>query len=346
MARKKLDAFLINFPQDTRYLTGFSGEDSWMVVTPRSVTLLSDRRFEEELAVHTPYVKAVMRKKSLASELGQMVRRHRVRALGIQSEHMTLATQKAITKEVPSRILKTTFDWLVEQRSVKDVAEVEIIRQAAQIQEQAFGRMLKKIKAGMTEKQVCAILEFEMKSLGADGPSFSTIIAAGPNSSIPHYRPGEVKIERNQPLLVDFGAVYKGYCSDMTRVVVLGRFPAKIREIYKIVREAMLAGIAAVRPGANLKEVDAAARKIIQKAGYGKQFGHGLGHGIGLEIHEEPRLSWLAKGRLKPGQVVTVEPGIYLPGLGGVRLEDDLLVTESGHRNLCSLPTDLESAMI
>ena len=346
MSDNKLDAFLLTNPTDIFYLTGFSGEDSWALVNAGSVTALSDRRFEEELALKTPHLIAVMRKKSLTEELKKVSRKHRLRRIGFQSDYTTVKQRKEIAKGIGGKKLRDTADWMITLRKTKNDAEVRCIETAVRIQERAFRAMLREIKPGMTERQATAILEFNMKKLGADGTSFGTIVAAGANSSIPHYRAGDVKIKKGSPILFDFGARYRGYCSDMTRVIAFDRFPSKIEKIYRIVRDAYLAGIDAVRPGAHLKDVDAVARKVIEKAGYGKAFGHSLGHGIGLDIHEEPRLAKLSKGQLEPGNVVTIEPGIYLPGVGGVRIEDDILVTSKGHRNLCSLPTDLESAII
>ncbi len=346
IAESGADAMLISNPYDIRYLTGFGGEDSWAVIGPKDVTVLSDRRFEEELTVHTPYVRAVMRKNSLSEELGKVAKRHRMRKIAVQAEHVTLSQRRSIVKHLKKTSLPLTDGWLLQQRAIKDAREVAMIEEAIAIQQEAFKKLLPQIKVGMTERQVCAILEFTMRKLGADGPAFKTIVGAGPNSSIPHYHPGDFKIEKNQPLLIDFGAVKHGYHSDMTRVVVIGKLSKRMAEVYNVVRESQLAGIAAIGPGKSLKDVDKAARDVIKRAGYGKQFGHSLGHGLGLQIHEEPRLSWAAKGELQAGHVVTVEPGVYLPGVGGVRLEDDVLVTPIGGRPLCSLPTDLNSAMI
>lgn len=344
LRKQDLDGLLVNHPPDIQYLTGFGGEDSWALITPRQVVVISDRRFEEELQVHHRYVRAVMRPGTLAEALEDAA--ENLKHIGVQAEHLTLAARKAIVSHLGARRLKETHGLLLEQRSVKDEQEVKLIRKAVKIQEQAFGQLLTELKPGMTEKQVCARLEYLMREGGADEASFKTIIGAGPNASIPHYRPGSAKLKKGQAVLIDFGARFGGYCSDMTRVVALGKMPPKVREIYEICREAQLAGIAAIGPGVALRDVDAAARKVIDDAGYGRQFGHGLGHGIGLEIHESPRLSKIAQGVLKPGHVVTVEPGIYLPGVGGVRLEDDVLVTETGRRNLCTLPTELNSAII
>jgi Xaa-Pro aminopeptidase len=339
-------AMLLSNASDIRYLTGFTGEDSWALVTRRGVTAISDRRFEEELATGTPHLRAVMRKESLAEELGRELRAARVKKLIVQAEHVTLTQRASIGRYCRGVKLVPVSGWLLEQRAVKDDSEVAHIEEAIAIQQAAFTQLKGQLKVGMAERQVCAQLEFNMRRLGADGPAFRTIVGVGANSSIPHYHPGDFKVKRNEPLLIDFGAVVHGYHSDMTRVIVLGKLSRKMVEVYEVVREAQAAGIAAIAPGKKLADVDAAARKVIKAAGYGKQFGHGLGHGIGLQIHEEPRLSWAAEGVLEMGHVVTVEPGIYLPGVGGVRLEDDVLVTERGGRNLCTLPTDLESAMI
>jgi Xaa-Pro aminopeptidase len=190
------------------------------------------------------------------------------------------------------------------------------------------------------------LLGFEMRRRGALNSSFDTIIGVGANGSLPHYRPGNVKLTANSPLLIDWGARYKGYCSDLTRCLFVGHVAMQMREIYKIVLEAQLAAIAAIKPGAHGKKVDKAARDLITKAGYGEKFGHGTGHGLGRDIHEAISLSKLSTTVLEPGMIITVEPGIYLPGVGGVRIEDDVLVTKTGHRVLSSLPKDLASAEI
>jgi Xaa-Pro aminopeptidase len=235
-------------------------------------------------------------------------------------------------------------------RLIKDASEVELIRHAARIQEAALLATLPELVKGagrITEQDVAARLEAEMKRLGSTMPGFATIVAAEPNGSLPHYRAGARVVERNRSVLIDWGATFRGYHSDMTRVVAMGRWPTKIREIYEIVLEAQMTAAAALKPGKTTAEIDALARGIITKAGYGEAFGHGLGHGLGLNGHEEPRLTHLlAPTVLRPGQVVTVEPGIYLPGVGGVRIEDDYLVTEDGAECLCTLPKDLRWATL
>ena len=203
------------------------------------------------------------------------------------------------------------------------------------------------LKPGQHEAELAAFLEYRVRALGADGVSFPTIVAADANAALPHAIPGRRKLKAGSSVLIDWGARFGGYCSDMTRVVALGKMKPKVREIYQIVLDAQLAAIDAIKPGVRQVDVDRVARDVIDQAGYGEQFGHGLGHGLGLDIHEAPRLSPLAgDGVLQPGHVVTVEPGIYLPGQGGVRIEDDVLVTERGHRVLTDLPKTLESAII
>lgn len=348
LRRLRIDALLVNNPRDIRYLTGFVGDDSWALIPASSsrVHVLSDSRFEEQIQIEAPHVISHIRRKGLAEELARVRQEEGFRRIGLQASYITVATRKAIEKKVGARRIKDVDDGLLAQRAIKDKTEIANIRKAGEIQQEAFRRLLKTLKAGQTENEIAARLEYEMRSLGADGPSFPTIVAAGANASLPHAIPGQAKLQRNNILLVDWGARYNGYCSDMTRVIALVKMPAKIREIYQIVLEAQLAGIEAIRPGARLKDVDAAARSVIEKAGYGDNFGHGLGHGLGLNIHELPSLGKLSKGELQPGQVVTVEPGIYLPGIGGVRIEDDVLVTERGRQVLTHLPKDLDSAII
>ncbi|MBB6431092.1 M24 family metallopeptidase [Algisphaera agarilytica] len=343
------DALLVTNPVDTRYLTGFVGDDSWTLVPAKrgQPIVLSDNRFEEQIKQEAPHVKAVMRKQSLADELAKLADRRNLQRIAVQCGHLTLAQYDAIGKKVGKRRLQAFEDGLLEQRAVKTDDEVRLIRKAGKIQQEAFIELLDFIEPGQRESEVAAFLEYRMRALGADGVSFPSIVAADANAALPHAIPGNRKLKKGGIVLIDWGAKYKGYCSDMTRVIGLGGMKPKMREIYQVCLESQLAGIDAIRPGVKLTDVDAAARKVIDDAGYGDFFGHGLGHGIGLDIHEAPRLSPLAgPGVLEPGHVVTVEPGIYLPGVGGVRIEDDVLVTARGKQVLTDLPKSLESAII
>ncbi len=343
-----IDALLINNPRDIRYLTGFIGDDSWAVVPIRSsaVTVISDSRFDEQIRRDAPHVTVMMRKGSVSDEIKNWMEHRGIEKLGLQEGHITLSQRRALAKKLGAKRLVAIDDGLIQQRSVKNEHEIKAIRRALKIQQEAYQRTLAWIEPGQSENEVAAYLEYQMRSLGADGPSFPTIIAADANASLPHAVPGSRKVRPRGSVLIDWGARWNGYCSDLTRVIAIGKMKPKVREIYIIVRDAQQAAIETIAPGVPAKQVDTAARQLIDKAGYGSHFGHSLGHGLGLDVHEQPTLSSRSHGVLEPGQVVTVEPGIYLPGVGGVRIEDDVLVTARGRRVLSRLPSDLESAII
>jgi Xaa-Pro aminopeptidase len=237
---------------------------------------------------------------------------------------------------------------LVEElREIKDAHELASLRKAVRQAQRGFAVMRASLKGDMTELEFAHDLEHAMRGFGARAAGFDPIVAVGPRAALPHANPTSARISEADLLLIDWGAMSQdGYRSDLTRVLVTGRISSKLRKIYEVVLKAQLRGIAAIRPGVTGKQVDAAARSVIEKAGYGKQFGHGLGHGIGLDIHEGTRLSPVSKDVLKPGMVITVEPGIYIPGWGGVRIEDDILVTRDGHEVLTSVPKQFEDAIL
>ncbi|HVX86293.1 MAG TPA: Xaa-Pro peptidase family protein [Phycisphaerae bacterium] len=350
LEKAKAPALLVTSFTDVSWLTGFEGDDSHAIVTPEKLILISDHRYEEQITREAPWAATVMRKKTIWQETANQLKRLKVKKVAVQAEALTLrgqATLHEFLKKAKTKLrMAAVADMIVELRHIKDEHEIGIIEEAIRIAEGAFEALQRQIRRGMTENDLAGRLGYEMRKRGALNSSFDSIVAAGANGSLPHYRPGEARLEANSPLLVDWGARYRGYCSDLTRVVFAGEVSGKIREIYQIVLEAQLAAIAAIRPGAHGKKVDRAARDIIEKAGYGEQFGHGTGHGIGRDIHEAISLSKLSTTRLKPGMIVTVEPGIYLPGSGGVRIEDDVLVTPEGHRVLSKLPKDLASASL
>jgi Xaa-Pro aminopeptidase len=346
----KVDALLVTNDKDIRYLTGFVGHDSWAIVPLAGsgrVTIVSDRRFEEQISKEAPGAKAVMRKGAIAEAAAKALDKMKAKKVGVQPGYVTLAMFKGLKKQLGGGRLVETADGLITQRSVKDAGEVALIKAAGKIQQEAYLKVIAGIRAGVdSEVHIAAMLEMTMRSLGADGPSFNTIIAVGANASMPHAIPGQTKAKKNEIILIDWGARLDGYCSDMTRVIALGKMPAKMQEVYKVVLEAQMAAIDAIAPGKVLKDIDKVARDIICKAGYEKEFSHSLGHGLGLDIHEQPTLSTKSEGVLEPGHVVTVEPGIYLPGVGGVRIEDDVLVTAGGKEVLTDLPKDLTCATI
>lgn len=349
---------LITNPLDVAYLTGFLGGDSYLLLPAHAsepVTIISDSRYEEELGHFSDLLTIVIRRGSMNETVAALLKGLSIASIGIQSEHATLALSAALGKLLGRATkLVPTQGLIAPLREIKDEHEVRLIRRAVKIQEAALLetlpaiRLAMKRKTAMTEADVAARLEMEMKVRGSSQPGFESIIAAQANGSLPHYRPSaKVKLKAGWPLLIDWGAIFQGYHSDMTRTFTLGTWSPKMREIYTIVREAFLAAASVAGPGKTTRDVDAAAREVIKAAGYGERFGHGTGHGIGFNAHEAPSVSHMAAPTaLRPGMIITIEPGIYLPGVGGVRIEDDFLITPKGCENLCSLPTDLSWATL
>lgn len=348
IAGKGADAALVTRERDVAYLTGFLGGDSVLLVPARGKpVIVSDRRYEEDLQAFTHLATIAMRSGAMNPHLGGMVRDRGYDTVIVQSEDQTLASFEALAKAATKKRLAPEAGLLAEMRLIKDESEIRGIRAAIRLQEAAMLATLDVIGPGMSEFEICAWLEWEMKQRGASGPAFGTIVGARASGSLPHYVPGNVKTAKNTSLLIDWGAALNGYRGDMTRVFAFGRWPRQIREIYSIVLDAHEKAAAAIAPGVTNHELDAIAREHITAHGYGHEFSHSLGHGLGLETHEAPSLSQLApRTELRPGMVITIEPGIYLPGIGGVRIEDDYAVTERGRTNLSSLPKDLDFATL
>jgi Xaa-Pro aminopeptidase len=344
--RGGFDGLLISNPNDIRYLTGFSGEASAMVVTGRGGVIISDFRFQEELRPLRSRFEVVIRKGAMLEAQAAVVKRLKPRRLAVQAESLSAQQRGELAAAVGARRVRDSVGLVAGLRLKKDSSEIAAIERAASIQQEAMRAVRTSVRAGQTEREIAARLEYEMAVRGAEGTSFQTIVAAGANGSKPHYRAGPAKTVMGRTLLIDWGARFDGYCSDMTRVFALGSWPRKLREVYEVVLGAQMAAMEAARPGMTASELDGVARGIIAKAGYGREFGHGLGHGIGLDIHESPRLFTSTTTALEPGMVITIEPGVYLPGVGGVRIEDDILITDRGARSLCSLPKDLKWATL
>lgn len=342
----KADGLLIKNEVDYFYLTSFTGADSAVLITPREVHVLTDGRFLEEIKYEVAWAKVWVRKGGLNEEIAKACAAIKLKRLAIQPEHVTLADQADIRKRAKGVRLISAPPILNPMRKLKDEGELAAMGRAIRVAEDGFRAMVETIRAGQTELEVAARLEYEMKRRGASGPAFNTICAEGPNAAMPHAVPGKRKIKKGSGILIDWGARVGGYNSDLTRVLFVGSIPPKMGEIYRVTLEAQQAAIAAIEPGRRMCDVDAVARKIIIDAGFGEQFTHGLGHGLGLEVHEAPSLSWRSKEELAAGMVVTVEPGIYLPGVGGVRIEDDVLVTPRGRRVLTHLDKSLEGARV
>lgn len=356
MLAHSLDAMLLTAPADLGYATGIAWEDCCGVLTGDRLSIITDSRYDEEIAIKCPWLPRMIfkGKQTMADAVVDALFKAKSRRVGFEQNFITHGMVRSLISKVAARktrgqrpVLKAQTGLMINVRKIKDATEIATIRQAVTVAQDAYKIVRADLRVGQTESEIAARLEFEMKRRGASKSSFDVNVSAGSNSSLPHYRPGQIPLRENSALLFDWGALVDGYCSDITRTHTIGRPPKKIREIYRIVLEAQLAAIAVIRPGVHTRKVDTVARDIIAKAGYGKHFGHGLGHGIGLAIHELPRLSKIAAPEeLKPGMVVTVEPGIYLPGIGGVRIEDDVLVTEAGCEVLTSLDKSFEGCHI
>ena len=344
-----LDHLLITNPLDVAYLTGFMGGDSYLFLGPQAglkqATIVTDGRYEEELTPQRALADIIVRTKSTEATAADLILNRYIQRCGIQSDHLTLSGKDAIASVMGAERSKklTAMPPLVSQlRQVKDGYEIEVMQAATTIQEEALLALLPTIRPGQSEMEIAALLEMEMKRRGSSRCWFDSIVGAKANGALPHYHPGFETTEKGSPLLIDWGSTYLGYGGDMTRTFSLGTWSPKMREIYGIVKDAQELSAAALAPGRRAHEIDTIARDHIVKAGYGKEFNHGLGHGLGLS-KEPPYLNPLWPDmELKPGHVVTVEPGIYLPGIGGVRIEDLYVITETGARNFCSLPKTLE----
>lgn len=336
------DHLLVTNPKDVAYLTGFLGGDSYLLSGgDRKPVIVSDFRYQEELEPVAHLAEVHIRRGSFEDALAELFDGRGVAVCGLQAEHVTLAGHERFAKRLGAKKLKATTGLVGRLRLQKDETELKLIRKAIRVQEAALEAVLPTIEPGQTELEIAARLEAEMKQRGSSEPGFTTIVAAGPNGSLPHYRPAKAKVRKDRTLLIDWGAVVEGYHGDMTRTFAVGKWPKKMQEIFDIVLDAQQMAADALAPGRTTHEVDAVAREHIARHGYGDHFGHGLGHGMGLDGHEDPRMNPLyGNAVLEPGHVVTVEPGIYLPGVGGVRIEDDYVVTDRGARNLCSLPKD------
>lgn len=345
MKELKLDGILLTHPPDIGYLTNFTGDDSIGILTDKEFHLVTDFRYREQAELECGWCKLHVRNGKMADELAKVLSELKIQRLGFEVNHTTVgqvnALEKALEALKPSRKIELAGmeDVLLNIRKVKDDTEIDLIRRSVQVAEEAFQAIRSEIKVGQSENYLAGLLILELRSRGASGSSFPPIVASGPNSSLPHYRPGDVLVQRDQPLLLDWGAVLNGYCSDLTRTFMIGRVSEEMKRIYEVVLEAQLQAIRFLRPGVTTMQADRVARDVIEKAGFGQQFGHGLGHGIGREIHELPALRKTGGDEeLRPGMIVTVEPGIYLPGKGGVRIEDDVLITHSG----CEVLSNLE----
>jgi Xaa-Pro aminopeptidase len=335
LATTRFDALLISHLPNIRYLCGFTGSAGLLLVEESGSVFFTDVRYDTQAHEEVRSAKVVIARKSVLSALGDFfgARRKRARGwtIGIESEHFTIAEKKRLAKAKPSGITLKDAPSIVERaRMVKDSDELERIRAAVKLGAKLFDRALEVLRPGVKEVEVAAEMEYAARKSGADEMSFSTIIASGARSALPHGRATEQAIPKGAFVVCDFGVILSGYCSDQTRTVWVGMVPDDARRAYEAVKEAQQAAVDAVRPGIAVGEVDAAARKVLRKAGLGRYFTHSIGHGVGLEIHEIPRVADGQKEILQPGMVITIEPGVYFPGKWGVRIEDMVGVTAGG----------------
>jgi Xaa-Pro aminopeptidase len=338
------DALLVTHPPNVTYLTGFTGDASYLLLSHDKALVLSDPRYTTQLEEECPELECVIRPPGspILVSVAKAARSAGVGKLAIEAASMAVASYLQLPEQLPGVELLPTTGLVERQRQIKDKEEIGEIVEAIRIAERAFAVVKASLRDECSEKQVADQLDHQIRLFGGECCSFWPIVAVGPRAALPHARPGGTQIGESGALLVDWGARSRGlYLSDLTRVVFTGKVPNRLEKIYQIVLAAQQAAIDGIRPGAIMEDVDAAARQVIAERGYGRRFSHGLGHGIGLEVHEQPRLAVDQKKPLKAGMVLTVEPGIYLPGWGGVRIEDDVLVTRGGHEVLSHCPKEL-----
>ena len=346
LAASKLDGLLVSHLPNIRYLCGFTGSAGFLLVAPAGSVFFTDVRYDTQAHEEVKSAKVVIARKSVLETFAQLLsgrkRKTRGWSLGIEADHCTVAEKKRLSTALPSGIrLKDSPSIIERQRMVKDEDELEAIRAAVSLGAKLFDRALEVLRPGIKEVEVAAEMELAARKAGAEEMSFPTIIASGARAALPHGRASTQAISANAFVVCDFGVILSGYCSDQTRTVWVGQVSDEARRAYEAVREAQQAGINAVRPGITVGEVDAAARKVLRKAGLGRYFTHSTGHGVGLEIHEIPRVARGQTEVLQPGMVITIEPGIYFPGKWGVRIEDMVAVTSDGCEVMTPTSKDL-----
>ena len=338
-----LDGLLLTGLPNIRYLTGFSGSSALLVISQRDVVLITDFRYQTQVADEVgDLARVVIEPSSLWTGLWQqLAQMGGLQVLGFETAHILHRDFQRLNEAGSRWQWRPTVDLVETLRERKDESEIACIANAANVATTALERTLPQVRVGMTELSVAGILERELRNAGSEGFAFPSIVASGPRSALPHAHSSARELGSGDFLLMDFGAVVDGYCSDLTRTVVVGTASEEHRCVYEVVRVANQRGAQGVRAGMSGRDADALARDYIERAGYGPLFGHSLGHGIGLEVHEAPRLARTAEGVLAEGAVVTIEPGVYRPGWGGVRIEDDVVLGADGPRLLTNFPREL-----
>ncbi|MEQ1945769.1 MAG: Xaa-Pro peptidase family protein [Bryobacteraceae bacterium] len=340
LRESKVDALLIASPANVRYLSGFDGSNGLILLTAKDTHFFTDPRYAIA-ATRGVSGKVHVAKGPLYIEASKVIRRKRLKKVGFEAAQTNFQAYQKLKEVLPLGASLVPVGGVIENlRMVKSAAEIEKIRASVQVNSAAYEKVLQRVRPGVREADIAAELEYQMKLLGAEKPSFDTIVAAGERTALPHAHPTGYRLVGNELLLVDMGACLDGYASDMTRVVHLGTPPRRVKQMYAAVLESQLAAIDAVRPGATAGSVDRAARQVLKRHGLDKFFVHSTGHGLGLEIHEPPRLGRTDETILQPGMAVTIEPGAYIEGKGGIRIEDTVLVNETGCEILTPTPKE------
>ena len=337
----RAEGLLVTHLPNVRYLCGFTGSAGALLIARGKRFFLTDGRYREQAGSEVQNAKIVITRLALLDGVAEQVKKLRLRSLAIESDHMTVAARDRLARQVGGAKLRSVNGLVEKLRLIKDAAELQAIRNAVQLACGLFDDMVSGIRPGVAETDISAELEYSARRAGADGMSFETIVASGTRSALPHGRASSQPVSSSGFVVLDFGVILAGYCSDMTRTVHVGKPSSQAREMYESLREAQQAAREAVRPGVTAGEVDLAARSLLRKAGYGRFFTHSTGHGVGLEIHEAPRVARGQSDVLEPGMVITIEPGIYMPGQGGARIEDMVAVTDTGHELLTSTRREL-----
>ena len=329
LEEKDIDGFLIIKPQNIRYLSGFTGSNGQLLITKSKSYLFTDFRYIDQAEQESSGYQIIKQEKKMIDAVKEICLQEKIKEMAFEEDQMVFKMYEAYYQALKPVSFVPASQFLSQIRAIKDQEEILLLKKATALADQAFKHILSYIKPGVKEKDIALELEFFLRKNGAEAKSFDFIVASGSRGALPHGVASDKEIKAGELVTMDFGCIYDGYCSDITRTVGVGKLEDKQKEIYNIVLEAQRAGLDFIQAGVECQNVDSAAREIIARAGYGEYFGHSLGHGIGLEVHENPTLAKGNEQKLQPGMVVTVEPGIYIPRFGGVRIEDMVLIQEN-----------------
>ncbi|MFD2208944.1 M24 family metallopeptidase [Virgibacillus halophilus] len=340
MQAENLDALLITSPINRRYMSGFTGTAGVVLITLEKAIFITDFRYTSQASEQAKGFEVVEHKQAIELEIRDQLIMEKAKRVGFEKNQVTFAMYEQYKNIIEGELVPVS-DLVENLRLYKSADELAVMKKAAEIADAAFQHIQGFIKPGVKEIEVSNELEFFMRRQGADSSSFDTIVASGWRSALPHGVASQKEIQSGELVTLDYGALYQGYCSDTTRTVAVGEISDELKNIYDIVLEAQLRGVKGIKPGMTGKEADALTRNYITEKGYGDHFGHSTGHGLGMEVHEAPALSYRSATVLKPGMVVTVEPGIYVPNVGGCRIEDDIIITENGNERLTTSSKEL-----